>query len=140
MFNWKDSYSFGIPDIDDQHRKLFEIGSRLSYTAMLQDDYDHYDEIMQILKELTDYTEYHFSSEEEILRQYGYDGYDAQVIEHSFFVKRLKKISGKDFENHQNEALMEILNFLSDWIGGHILESDKKYVGFLKEAGAGGNK
>ncbi len=140
MFNWKDSYSFEISEIDKQHQKLFEIGSRLSYTALLRDDFDHYDEIIQILKELTDYTEYHFGYEEELLEKYGYSDFEKHTFEHAFFIKRCKKISGKDLEGNQSETLLEILNFLSDWVSGHILDTDKKYVEFLKSAGMGGTQ
>ncbi|NTV89461.1 MAG: hemerythrin family protein [Clostridiales bacterium] len=140
MFNWKEEYCFGLSEIDSQHQKLFEIGSRFSYTASLEDDFDHYDEIIQILEELTDYTEYHFQYEESLLQQANYPEYDKQTFEHTFFVKRLKKISNKDLEASQKEAMTEIISFLSDWITGHILDSDTKYIECLKAAGLGGTK
>lgn len=127
MFKWQDSFSSGIEEIDNQHRKLIEIGSRVYDTALLNDDYDHYDELMAILQELVDYTQYHFGYEEELFEKYNYEKAFEHKIEHEFFIKKLKKITSKDLDNSQREAFFQLLDFLSDWITGHILGSDKEY-------------
>lgn len=135
MFKWKNTYSCNITEIDRQHNKLFEIGSRIYDTASLQDNYDHYDEIMLILKELTDYTVYHFRYEEELMVKYGYANYEEHKIEHDFFEKKILRIARKDLEGNQNETLMEIVKFVADWISGHILKSDMGYKDYLKSNG-----
>jgi len=66
-FEWKDRYSLNIGEIDKQHKRLFEIGARVYDLAVLNDSYDHYDEIMKTLDELLEYTEYHFRYEENIM-------------------------------------------------------------------------
>jgi hemerythrin len=135
MFKWKDSYNCNIVEIDTQHRKLFEIGNRIYDLASLKDNYDHYDEIMLILDELFQYTQYHFSYEEELMSRYDFKGFEAHKMEHDFFIKKVRKISRKDLDIDQNDTLMEIVKFVADWITGHILESDMGYKDYLKSKG-----
>jgi hemerythrin len=61
-----------------------------------------------------------------------YPDCEKQKIQHGFFVKKLQKISEKDIEDSQHEVLLKLMNFLSNWITGHILEEDMKYVPYLK--------
>lgn len=127
MFKWQDKFSCGIEEIDSQHRKLFEIGAKVYDTALLNDDYDHYDELMTILQELVDYTQYHFGYEEMLFEKYNYENAFTHKIEHDFFIKKLKKINSKDLEDSQGETFLQLVEFVSDWITGHILGSDMKY-------------
>ncbi len=138
MIFWKDEYSVGIPEIDKQHKKLFEIGERIYYTASVDDGYDHYDEIRKFLDELADYTDFHFKYEEDLLSRYHYPELESQEIQHVFFVKKLKKLIAKDLEKGQYETILEIVGFVADWIGGHILKSDFAYRDYLiNESGDG---
>ena len=73
MFEWKDEYSVNVKDIDEQHKRLFEIGAKIYEVAVLDDQYDHYDEIMAIMSDLTEYTVFHFDFEEKLLSSCGYD-------------------------------------------------------------------
>lgn len=135
MIKWKDEYSVNFPEIDKQHKKLFEIGERIYYAASVDDGFDHYDEIREFLNELTDYTVFHFDYEEKLLSQYGYPELEAQQFQHSFFVKKLRKFIDKDLENSQYSTILEIVDFVSDWISGHILKTDFAYRDFLTEKG-----
>lgn len=135
MFEWSDKYSVNIEKIDNQHKKLFEIASDIYELASLKDSYDHYDEITKLLNELKDYAVYHFNYEEKLMEQYGYGGLDDHKIEHMFFVKKLNKIEKIDIDNNQNEALLELINFVADWITGHILKSDMEYKPYLNGKG-----
>ncbi len=127
MFKWQDKFTSGIEEIDNQHRKLFEIGARIYDTASLNDDYDHYDELMSILQELIDYTQYHFGYEEKLFEQYNYQDAFAHKIEHDFFIKKLKRINTKDLDGSQGETFLQLVDFVTDWITGHILGSDMAY-------------
>jgi hemerythrin len=135
MFKWQNSFSSGIPEIDRQHQKLFEIGARVYETATLNDEFDHYDELTQTIQELLDYTQYHFGFEEDLFKKLNYENAATHKVEHDFFVKKLQKISRKDLEDNQGQTLIEIMTFLADWIAGHILGSDMKYRECFKKGG-----
>ena len=135
MIKWKDDFSCNIAEIDHQHKKLFEIGGRIYYAASINDGYDHYDEIMGIVHELVEYTVYHFKYEEDLLLKHGYSEFEAHKIEHDFFIKKVRKIAGKDFESSQYDTILELVNFVSNWIAEHILKSDFAYKSFLNTKG-----
>jgi len=134
-FEWKDRYSLGIKEIDEQHQKLFAIGNQVYDLAILNDSYDHYDEIMQLLQKLYDYTEYHFGYEENLIQTHNYQETDQHKKMHHFFVDKIRSILAKDIDENQQEAVLEILNFLSEWISSHILIADRKYVDDFKARG-----
>lgn len=134
-FEWKDRYKLDIDVIDRQHKKLFEIGARVYELAILDDSYDHFDEIMGLLSELLDYAEYHFAYEEELMKKYNYHDWKDQEQEHEFYTKRIKGTSPEEIDIDQNKTIVQIVDFLSEWISSHILLSDRKYAAYFKEKG-----
>lgn len=67
MFLWKKEFELGISSIDDQHKRLLEIGNRINELLINhEEDDDNYDEIFTVIEELKDYTVYHFNTEEEL--------------------------------------------------------------------------
>lgn len=134
-FDWKDSYSVGIAEIDKQHKKLFEIGNRIYETAQLEDDVDHFDEIASILDELKQYAQYHFDYEEKLMEKCNYANLENHKIEHYFFTKKLNKVNLEEIDSAQDQAIMKLLDFTANWITGHILNTDKKYIEAIKSCG-----
>ncbi|MGI6669441.1 MAG: bacteriohemerythrin [Acetivibrionales bacterium] len=126
-FKWKDEYNTGIKEIDDQHRRLFEIGGRIYDLANANDAYDHYDEIMAVLEELKAYTVYHFGYEEKLMERFGYEHYETHKFQHYFAVRKIQKFEEEDVDENQSEIIMKIVAFISDWISNHILKEDMKY-------------
>lgn len=134
MFIWKDSYSVGVEAIDKQHKVLFEIGNDLA-NAMKSDKDDKYDDIMYILEELIDYTEYHFSFEEELLDKNGLPLSDKHLAQHRFFIETLNEKKSDEIDEYQGETLNELFGFVADWIIKHILNTDKEYQAPLNAKG-----
>lgn len=128
MFEMKDEYRIGVPFIDEQHAKLFEIAER-AY-QLLSNEYipDKFDGIVTILQELTDYTRMHFSDEEAYMESIGYKKMFSQKIDHDEFVRRLEEIDLQKIDDNQEESILNILNYLNDWLVHHILEKDKQIV------------
>lgn len=127
MFKWKIEYETGTELIDEQHKKLFEIGNR-AYELLKNEFYtDKYDRILDIIEELKNYTVFHFSSEEEHMLKMGYKGFFAHKVEHDDFIKKINDIDYNRIDQGQNEYIMEILNFLYKWIDEHILIKDQKH-------------
>lgn len=135
MLKWKAELSVNVETIDNQHKRLIEIGAQIDGLLSLNDGADHYDEIMAILEELKEYTIYHFNFEEKLLEQNGYEDLPKHHFEHVFFVKKLERIGRKDIDGEQEETLGEIYNFVVNWITEHILVSDMKYRSYLNGRG-----
>lgn len=134
-FNWKDEYSVGMETIDKQHKHLFEIGLRIVDLANAKDGFDHYDEIMQVIQELKEYTIYHFGFEEELMQKYGYDDYEKHKFHHFFVMKKIQKFEAEDFDDNQEDTILNLVAFISDWISSHILQEDLKYKDFFISKG-----
>lgn len=129
-FEWKDSYSVGIDEIDKQHQRLFEIGRKLSRLAS---DFDSSskDEVLGIIKELKDYTVYHFRYEELLMQKYNYSGFEDHKAEHDSFVEKLYEDDLKSADQLSESMVLDMIDFIFIWITGHILQTDRKYMGHL---------
>ncbi|OAA84936.1 bacteriohemerythrin [Clostridium ljungdahlii] len=132
-FNWKEEFNLNIDEIDKQHKKLMAIGKKAYDIAIIDDGYDRYDEIMTILDELLEYTKYHFEYEENMLKKYNYDHIHDQEEEHGFYIYKINEVASReDIDDNQKKVILEIIDFLSEWISNHIMIADKKYAVFLK--------
>jgi hemerythrin len=126
MIEWTEEYAVGVKDIDDQHRRLFEIADQ-AYTLLRKDlQTDKFDRIVEIFEELKDYTVYHFNFEESYMAGIGYPKILSHKVEHSDFIEKVNGVDYRQIDDNQNQYLMEILNFVVDWIKSHIKERDKK--------------
>lgn len=125
MVKWSDDYLIGIEEIDNQHKKLFEITDEA--LNLLKDDLrvDKYDEIASILEELKSYAKYHFKSEEEYMLSIGYKRYFSQKVDHDDFIEKINNIDLNKVDENQEEYLMSIVEFAVQWISDHIIQKDK---------------
>lgn len=137
MFEWTNDLSFNIKSIDQQHKRLFELGGQLYDIANSSEEFDYYDEIQKIFDELRDYTVYHFGYEEKLLEESGYDPakLKMQKFEHAYFVSKLVRAEGKDLDDEQKQVLNDLIAFFYKWIKEHILVADRQYVDLLKSKG-----
>lgn len=135
MFKWKESYRVNVKEIDEQHRKLFELALKVYDILTLGDNYDHYDEIMIIVEELKNYTIYHFECEEELMEKYDFSELEEHKLQHKAFIDKVNSFSESDIDEKQNKVIMEMIFFVADWIEKHILKSDHRYKELLNSKG-----
>jgi methyl-accepting chemotaxis protein len=128
---WSSKYCIGINEIDDQHKVLVEIINKL-YASFGSSKSKK--EIKKNLKELVDYTVYHFGNEERYFKQFGYKETTQHINQHQKFVEKIQKFA-QEFETGDSTVSLDIINFLKDWLIGHILKIDAQYVPFLKKHG-----
>lgn len=134
MLAWKPEFEFGIAEIDRQHRQLVEIGGSIGKMVSDQSGADYYDEIVAALRELESYTVTHFEYEENAFDSKDFIGSAAHKFEHKLFVKKLEKyfINLEQLDSNQDVVLLELLEFVSDWLVKHIIKTDREYVELLK--------
>lgn len=125
MYTFKDEFRTGIESIDQEHMKLFEIADRAYETLM--DDFipDKYDYIVEILGELKDYAEFHFKNEEEYMMSIRYKKFISHKAEHVEFMDKIASYDLSEVDERQREVILELLEFLNDWLVHHIVENDK---------------
>lgn len=129
FIEWKKEYSVGIFEIDEQHKKWFDITNRF-YDAFVENR--HLEEIQRTLDEMIAYTQTHFSTEEAYFIRYNY----LETSEHTDMHKLLKaKIENFKEVLAKDPSLLtfRMMSQLKTWIENHILSEDMKYsTHFLK--------
>lgn len=125
MYEMKEEFKTGIDFIDEQHSRLFEIADE-AYT-LLKNDFtiDKYDKVVELIDELKDYTIFHFKSEEDYMDSINYKRRFTQKIEHDAFIKKLDEVDYKSIDSDPDKYILKILEFLNQWLTGHILHNDK---------------
>ena len=130
-FEWNEIYELGIPEIDLQHKKLISISNEL-YDVATKGDVNLKITMSKILKNLTDYTVYHFTSEEEFMKKYGYQGTPMHKIAHDNFVAEVTQQIKNLSEGSQEDVLL-FYDYIANWILAHIAKADKIWATFVKE-------
>lgn len=131
LINWTDDLSVNIKSIDEQHKKLVSLINDLSDAMKVGKGSEI---IGSVLGQLADYTKTHFAYEEKLMSTHGYAGFMSQKKEHDEFAKKVNSTL-QDFKAGKVVMSVEIMQFLKDWLTGHIKGSDKKYSGHLSSKG-----
>ena len=126
MYEMKPEYYIGIEMIDEEHKQLFKYADE-AY-ELLNDEFtpDKYDKIEAILIKLRDYTEKHFTDEENYMESINYKKLFTQNIQNQEFISKLDEFidSHKSETEDQDKQIMDILEYLTEWLVNHILYVD----------------
>ena len=129
LLEWSNSMSVGLERIDNEHRKLIDIINDVS--DAIRDD--KAGEITEwVLSDMTDYTEYHFSTEEVLMKENAYPKAAEHIKEHEEFKAKLRELQ-EQYKLMKGSVSMIILRFLKEWLVRHILDTDKELVFFLNK-------
>lgn len=120
----KPEYYTGIDLIDSEHKRLFEIANE-AYN-LLHEEFipDKYDNIIAVVNELKDYTAKHFADEEAYMESINYKRMFTQKVQHAQFIEKLNEINFEDVDENQEQTIIDLLEFLTNWLIHHILEND----------------
>ena len=126
MFEMKPEYYIGIKMIDEQHNQLFTYADE-AY-ELLNDEFtpDKYDRIDILLEKLYDYTVKHLADEEAYMESIHYNKLFTQKVQHQAFIEKLDEFmeSHNKEEENQDDQIMKILTYLTEWLVNHILYVD----------------
>lgn len=128
MLEWNSQYELGIKTIDDQHKELVRITSRLSelLTTAVEGE-DIYDEMVRIITDIKSYTVEHFSYEEKLFDAFGYEDAEKHKAEHSKLISDVESLDLRALDDDQVAHGKKILNYLITWVFKHISGSDFMY-------------
>jgi hemerythrin-like metal-binding protein/diguanylate cyclase (GGDEF)-like protein len=133
QFEWKTKYSVGIDSIDSQHKRMFEIGNRLSKLVFSEEPFDYNNELISIFQELNEYIDRHFKYEETYMKKHGYIYLESHVIMHNAFIEKVEKAYNTANNNKGQDHFMYLIDMVSSWITNHILTEDVKFGRFLSK-------
>lgn len=130
FMEWKNSYSVGLPEIDGHHRHLFDLLNKAYSACMLNKQHDVF---CGIVTELAEYVNYHFTAEERLMEECSYPALSAHREEHAIYTDKMSELLqmiSSEIREFTIE-LVELTQFLMDWLSHHILEVDMEYSRFL---------
>lgn len=124
---WSDTYNIGIEVIDNQHRQILDYINALESIRQTGDR----SKIKEVLEDLIDYTQSHFTFEENLLQQVNYQYLASHCGIHELFVKKLHDYrkrfdAGESVEN-------DLYRLLSKWLINHIQHDDQDYVDSVRD-------
>ena len=121
LFKWSNAHSVYLPEIDAEHRAIYQLGDELHKAVLAGAD----SAVLQpILVNLRETTEQHFRHEERLMRAIHYTAFDWHKRQHDAVRKRTKaaarRVAGGD-----SAAAGELVEFLSEWQRGHMAVADR---------------
>lgn len=126
MYELKDEYLTGIKQIDDEHRTLFQIADEIYQLCVNDFVPDKYDHITNLIQRLKDYALMHFDHEEAYMESINYSRMFTQKIQHDNFRGKLAIMDLEIIDDNQEQAIEDLLKFVTDWLVEHIMVTDKR--------------
>ncbi|MBR4982081.1 MAG: hemerythrin family protein [Lachnospiraceae bacterium] len=131
MYQFTEDCLIGVEQIDNEHRRLFEL---VNETAdLLMKDTVNRNDVTKLFTELNEYAVLHFRHEEEYMQEVNDPELPRQKEMHQAFVSKLKEIELGDIKSTDDkETVKNILEFVARWLFSHILSSDTMIGVFQK--------
>lgn len=133
MITWSETYRMGVPELDEDHRQLFQISEQILKRVKTRGD--EAPMRMFVLREglnyLHGYFAHHAAREESYMRRIGYPGYALHKMQHEDFqnnqLAKYQKIA--DSGVCSQEDVWEFVGSGIGWLLEHIATADLAIVG-----------
>jgi hemerythrin len=125
FFVWKDQFKLGIPLVDADHQRFFEIVNRLHASLTLGEDVPR-----RTVAELIAYARGHFAREEQALDDVRYPYLPEHQMQHRRLLHDLEQI-----DVQRTTAALKAVSLARDWLLAHVLDTDRKYTAWLAARG-----
>ncbi|MBI9019903.1 MAG: hemerythrin family protein [Verrucomicrobia bacterium] len=127
---WVDGLSVGIDLIDDQHKQWIEHYNHAVEAIQAKHEVA---QIARSLDFLSDYTETHFATEEQVMTESHYPELEEHKAKHDALRKTLAAMTGEFIEDGATDLLAEsVETFLGNWLIKHIKEVDMRFAAFTR--------
>jgi hemerythrin len=126
---WREEFSVGIPEIDDQHRVLIDCVSLIEDAVTTQ---QRWSAVHAGLGRLVQFAQVHFAVEESLMRIHHYPGLAKHAEEHRRFSLDMEALQEKSL---RVDVSAEMVAFLQGWFDNHIMTSDKQYALYFPQEG-----
>lgn len=131
VFTWKDEYSVGIDEIDNQHKNFISLLNEL-YDAIQENKIKG--ELSSIFDKVINYAKLHFETEEGYFIKFNYPYAEEHIAAHKSLMSELldkqRKLAVDEFE-----LSFELMDYMENWLVSHLGRLDKKYADYFKERG-----
>jgi hemerythrin len=128
LFKWKDAYSVGIREIDEQHQALFALANQLHEARLAGKGREV---VVDVLRGLFTYTQTHFITEERLMQAANYPALSAHKKVHDQFALEVSALF-EDIRKNGTLSTLEVANKIKDWLIKHIQDMDQQYAPYLR--------
>ncbi|MCW7754400.1 hemerythrin family protein [Desulfobotulus sp. H1] len=125
QFHWLPEYAIGNPEIDAQHRMLFDLANRI---FRIMDPRQDFKELKATLQSLFEYMHVHFDAEEELMREWGYPDIDYHRNLHELIRRDMNSLVEGVYDLHRLKGELNVL--MTQWVLVHIRDEDSKLGSF----------
>jgi hemerythrin-like metal-binding protein len=125
FFVWKDAFALGIPVVDQEHQRFFQIINEL-HAAIAAGRGPAV--VAATHAKLLDYARYHFEHEEDYLDLVSYPDLPKHRAQHRAFVRAIERIG-----TGAPATALTMLTLVRDWLLEHILGMDQRYTTWVSE-------
>lgn len=131
MFEWKDDYKIGVKSIDEAHKQLFAIVSRILKNFTESNFERNKMTCIEAIKYLKDYTIQHFTDEERYQLQIGYTGY----ADHKKVHDNMRDVVVPALERemtasrYSKESIAHFVGACAGWLAAHVMIDDQAITG-----------
>jgi len=124
VVEWNDDLSVGVAALDRDHKRLIGYLNQLAEAV----GNGHSVRVMGgVLRKLSDYTNAHFAAEEALMAEAGYPGLEAHRAMHQILAEEVRRFHREYKVDPRPFVAAELVDFLRDWLVGHILTVDMLY-------------
>lgn len=129
LLDWDDNFSTRIAVVDEQHKKIVDLINEIYDELSNGSEAGRLD---KLIKELIQCSQVHFKTEEDLFEKYKYPQSLEHIVEHQRFNVIMMNFH-RDYLDGKIGAPIHIIDFITLWLKGHILEKDRAYVPFLAD-------
>ena len=130
LLTWKSEYALGIPDVDHEHRELFDLINDL-HASLFEPDSETI--VVDFLGELFTQVSSHFALEEKLMRDGRYAGFPAHKSDHERLLDEIRDLMD-DYEDVGNVDLDQFAMNLDRWFSVHFSTHDAVLHEWLGES------
>lgn len=120
LIPWSPDLEVGVDEIDHQHRILVTIVNRL-YEAIGEGRAESM--LNELIQELEHYTDYHFATEEALMKAHRYEFTEFHQADHRSMSQQIREFLADLEQNFANPQ--GVLDFLQHWLVEHIAGADQ---------------
>ncbi len=127
---WRKEFLVGVDEIDNQHRELLTNINQLA-TMIASGDTSGVDGILTFL---AGYVQFHFGSEERIMREVAYPLMSDHVREHQKLIEKFIRLKGEITSGTHDPLYLgfRVQLFLFDWFANHTTKTDRHLGRFIR--------
>jgi hemerythrin len=122
---WKDEFSVGIAEIDQQHKGFVDLFVMVDNAI---GNGERWSEVFFKLEQLREHARFHFAVEESLLRIHHFPGLEAHIEMHRHFMSKLDQLQ---MTTLSRQVTMDTIHYLRDWYAEHMRVADQEYVRYI---------